>query len=760
MRIIICSFRDDFLFGSLSNPKSPNHTSEKDGVNMEEMKTVRRENLIAGLVGAFFGSLLGTACIVLLGQLGYVAALSGVVMAVCSLKGYEKLGGTLSRKGIIASCIMILLMTYLGNRLDWAISASQVLEISFLESYQAIPLLLKEEVIDGATYWGNLVLLYLFTLLGAVPTIYNALRGPHQVPLFDQNSDENGVSADLSSLTVYTVNQKWIRAHYTLTLLAAFSPFLMLFSIAFAPGAFLDNSWMLVLCLPLLLVAMILYLNLNIPFSQARIQIYARQDNLLWQVNLSELNRHWGYSLIRGRSIVRWDKLTPEQQQTCKQAIQYAIRSLQEQDSSRRNPLAQCVIPLREMQLVKTDKRFWTVQYETAKGRTKKLRIAKVYPELDIDPNMEPLEKSPPVNWVPMVLLIGCCLLPFVGAFLPEAPIKKTTYDLGSMHFQMEERMLEEEPGVYTDPDTETVYVIDPTPYAAVPEEIHPLLESNLQELQELFEARSSRFVAPEGELLEIEGPDGQVYLYDEFVYESSDNAVVLGYAVYLPQKECIVHINVILDKEPIEPVESRIRTMLRSLTVDADADLVSLSDITLTKENYQDFFAPAAEMGYEYVGRSFVKAPDGMFGEGSFADVYLPYSEDASYNEDGTMMSSRAHGVQLDVTLVHSTGTAAEVVESMAQQAFAAKNEAVNGEPVFDEELNMAVWVATHQENGTAVPLLFYADPKTTEYYLTAVITYYPSEQDEFSDALIEELSDAYGLGLPTLSGLSGIAA
>ena len=52
---------------------------------MEEKK---RENVPAGIVGAFLGSLIGVACAVLIGQLGYVASISGLVMAVCALKGY------------------------------------------------------------------------------------------------------------------------------------------------------------------------------------------------------------------------------------------------------------------------------------------------------------------------------------------------------------------------------------------------------------------------------------------------------------------------------------------------------------------------------------------------------------------------------------------------------------------------------------------------------------------------------------------------
>lgn len=56
-------------------------------------KEETRDNVVAGAVGAFLGSLIGVACIVLVNQLGYVASICGLVMAVCCLKGYALLGG-------------------------------------------------------------------------------------------------------------------------------------------------------------------------------------------------------------------------------------------------------------------------------------------------------------------------------------------------------------------------------------------------------------------------------------------------------------------------------------------------------------------------------------------------------------------------------------------------------------------------------------------------------------------------------------------
>lgn len=138
------------------------------------------ENIIAGLVGAFLGSLLGVLAMVIFGQMGRISAISGLILAVCAIKGYEMLGGTTSKKGLFLSMLIVLGMTYVGNYLDWAVSAMFALEIDFFSAVRAIPLLFEEGAIDPVAFYGNLALQYLFVLLGAVPTISTALRSKQE----------------------------------------------------------------------------------------------------------------------------------------------------------------------------------------------------------------------------------------------------------------------------------------------------------------------------------------------------------------------------------------------------------------------------------------------------------------------------------------------------------------------------------------------------------------------------------------------------
>lgn len=139
-------------------------------------KQGKRESAIAGTVGALLGSLLGVLSIIIFSQLGYVSVFSGIIMAICTLKGYEMLGGKLTKKGIIICVLMMLVMTYFGDRLDWAIVIARELEVELTLAYQVLPDLLANEIIDMGTYAGNLVLQYLFVLIGAVPTIINTTK--------------------------------------------------------------------------------------------------------------------------------------------------------------------------------------------------------------------------------------------------------------------------------------------------------------------------------------------------------------------------------------------------------------------------------------------------------------------------------------------------------------------------------------------------------------------------------------------------------
>ena len=144
-----------------------------------------KDNVPAGIVGALVGSLLGVATIILFGQMGYVAAVSGVVMAYACLKGYELLGKNLTVRGVVICVVIMVVMTYLGNRADLALKLVRESHGSpsytFIDWFRELPELLKKAEAETkakvmASYVGSLALTYLFVLAGAVPIVWGRLK--------------------------------------------------------------------------------------------------------------------------------------------------------------------------------------------------------------------------------------------------------------------------------------------------------------------------------------------------------------------------------------------------------------------------------------------------------------------------------------------------------------------------------------------------------------------------------------------------------
>lgn len=135
----------------------------------------KRENIVAGIAGALIGGILGGASIVLLGQLGLVASISGVVLAFCTLKGYELLGGKLSTQGIIACIVIMLIVPYVADRISWALVIMEEFQWAFGDSFMYVHDLVEEYGLQ-ADYWKDLLFVYAFTALGGFTLVKQAFK--------------------------------------------------------------------------------------------------------------------------------------------------------------------------------------------------------------------------------------------------------------------------------------------------------------------------------------------------------------------------------------------------------------------------------------------------------------------------------------------------------------------------------------------------------------------------------------------------------
>lgn len=116
----------------------------KDGIDEKRQNIKSKKgNFVGGLVGAFLGSLIGVAVWVIIYLLGYIAAVSGLVFAICSIKGFEKLSGKINIPGLIASLVIAVGMLYVAENIALAIEIYTQFktdyEITFFDAYRVIP---------------------------------------------------------------------------------------------------------------------------------------------------------------------------------------------------------------------------------------------------------------------------------------------------------------------------------------------------------------------------------------------------------------------------------------------------------------------------------------------------------------------------------------------------------------------------------------------------------------------------------------------
>ena len=149
------------------------HCGVETGAAAIGVELEKPENVVAGIVGAFLGAVIGAVMILVLSRMGRVAAISGVVLAVCTLSGYRLLGGKLTKKGVVIAVAMMVGVPYVADRIDWALAImeqaqSEGLNWTFRECFQVFPQMLEEGMVDKNVYLTNLLMQYVYTAIGVV----------------------------------------------------------------------------------------------------------------------------------------------------------------------------------------------------------------------------------------------------------------------------------------------------------------------------------------------------------------------------------------------------------------------------------------------------------------------------------------------------------------------------------------------------------------------------------------------------------------
>lgn len=112
-----------------------------------------RENAAVGTLGALLGAPAGLACIVPVGRLDIIAAVSGLSIGIFAVKGYEKLAGALGKGGAVISCVVILFTTYPAHHLNVTIRVTEELGMSFPDAFLSVPKLLQLDILNGFDFF-------------------------------------------------------------------------------------------------------------------------------------------------------------------------------------------------------------------------------------------------------------------------------------------------------------------------------------------------------------------------------------------------------------------------------------------------------------------------------------------------------------------------------------------------------------------------------------------------------------------------------
>ena len=146
-----------------------------------------RENVVAGIVGAFLFSLAGGILWFVIYLFGFIAGISGLVGAVCAIKGYSIFAKKESMKGIVISVIISLLVIVAAWYMcfaydvyqayqDWYLAGEIDFTLTFPESVATVPLFLSEPEI-GPAYIKDLLIGLVFCVIGGGSYVVNKMKG-------------------------------------------------------------------------------------------------------------------------------------------------------------------------------------------------------------------------------------------------------------------------------------------------------------------------------------------------------------------------------------------------------------------------------------------------------------------------------------------------------------------------------------------------------------------------------------------------------
>ncbi|MDS0524500.1 hypothetical protein NNC19_02345 [Clostridium sp. SHJSY1] len=146
--------------------------------NNRQAQREKSSNIVGGIVGSFIGALVGSIIWIIIYQMGYIAAIAGLAIAVCSIVGYEKFGGKLDIVGIIITSLITIVAVYLAQYFSLSIEIYDAYKyegFTFISALKSVPIFLENHNVSSV-FWEDLIKGYALTIAGSVSYIHRAYK--------------------------------------------------------------------------------------------------------------------------------------------------------------------------------------------------------------------------------------------------------------------------------------------------------------------------------------------------------------------------------------------------------------------------------------------------------------------------------------------------------------------------------------------------------------------------------------------------------
>lgn len=711
----------------------------------------------AALVGSFLGAVLGADCFLAADYLigGIPAVLCGAAIGFWAVKGGVLLAGKNNQFVTLLALIPALLWGVLVNHLSFALNTAPADPAGVWEAFIS-PLFIS----DGVNYWFQLAKL-LAVVLGAWTPQFREAKKEQEFLEQASRPCKPPQETPPADMEIYLPKYAWIRPWLLQRRITQGLWLAVLFLLVWLPDLLgHERIWFRTLCG--MGVSFLVIASLPGPSGHilaARKVMYARKDGQLWLIAMQRI--HDTTLHVRFPKLTQiWDQL-PQTQRT---RFKASIASL----LSKENNIA---VKINRPMLEYQNKWRWVISNDV--GR--KAYIPKVYPQFSPVPgDTEPLKEAVRVWWRnPLMTLVITVFCLTVGVNIglkeecqaallpPESPPAEDTVPGPEDSASVTESIAPEVMGDYY---LNGLILRTDDAFQASTTQLEDQENGLTYQISLQYgvgeEAAQISLGRTQGENVRCLRPDSE-----EFLWGMGDNGVTYRYnlrTVQLPHEQT-AHTGVALsergtliiiecvhnDDAEEELARGTLLYMLENLQFTGPA---------ITEENYQEQLRPAVNMGFNYCGQAFFKAPEGMFEYDVFLDTFMPCGGKMNYYDDGISMMTKAHGLRVSAAIVPSEGTAMDVVEQVYQDLKAAGRQ-YDEQTLFQDAYNAvgnnACRLTVYYDGGRTRVTVLVAIEEREGYYLFKEMTCLPEEVDSEYQAVFKEMETTCGIEVSVMEDL-----